>query len=149
MGRINAEIVSVTFLAFLVMSMPTLAQESTQKEKPAPTTSAATATKEKHGSWKQRADGIWEAKIPRFADDDEGDIKPEFGVVRLTAARYAEFRKEPKEFVNEHEIFGKKVRVVLESCPAAKPETEETKSGYWYLGLAHWPGSTAACRAYA
>jgi hypothetical protein len=94
------------------------------------------------------ADGIWEAKIPRFVDEDEGD-KPEFGVVRLTAATYAEFQKEPKEFLNEHTVFAKKVKVVLAGCPAAKPKTEDPKAEYWYLVLAHWPGSTAACRAYA
>lgn len=148
MGRFNSGMVSVTFLTLLTITTTTLAQESAQKQKPAPATSAAQGTKAKHSIWTEKAEGIWEAMIPRFVGDDEGDIKPEFAVVRLTAAKYAEFQKEPKEFLNENKVFVHKVKV-LDSCTAAKPKTEEAKTEYWYLVVAHWPGSTAACRAYA
>jgi hypothetical protein len=144
MGRINAGILSVTVVALLALTMPTLAQENEHKEKPASTSSAAMA---KHSIWKEKGDGVWEAYIPRFADDEEGKEKPEFAAVRLTADRYAEFQKGSRDFLNDHKIFSHNVKV-LESCTATKPKKEDPKSAYWYLIVAHWPGSTAACQAY-
>ena len=133
MRRIKTEFVSATCLLLLVMSMPAFAQESAQEQKPG-------------GIWKNVADGVWAAKVPRFVDQEE-EVKPEFAVLRLTAARYAEFQKDPKGFVNKHKIFAKDVRD-LEACPAARPTTEEAKVAYWYVMQSHWPGSSAACQAY-
>lgn len=146
MGRINAGIMSVTFVALLAITMPTLAQENEHKEKAASTPCYEAATKEKGGVWAKCADGVWEAHIPRFVDEEEGKDKPEFAAVRLTAARYAEFQKGFKGFLNHHNIFLHDVKV-LKSCPAAKPNKEEPQTAYWYLMVAHWPGSTALCYA--
>ena len=77
MGRINAGSMSVTFVALLVITMPMLAQENEHnehKEKSAPKTCYATGTKEKGGIWAKCADGVWEAHIPRFVDDEEGKV---------------------------------------------------------------------------
>jgi hypothetical protein len=98
MGRINAGILSATFVALLVITTPSLAQENEHKEKSTPKTCYATGTKEKGGIWAKCADGVWEAHIPSFVDDEEGKQKPEFAAVRLTAARYAEFQKGSKTF---------------------------------------------------
>lgn len=133
MGRIKTEIVSVTCLLLLVMSMAAFAPESAQ---------------EKSGIWKKVADGVWAANVPRFPDAAEEAVKPEFAVLRLTAARYTEFQKNPKGFLNMYKIFEKDV-LKLEACPAAKPKTtEEPKVTYYYAVPTHWPGSTAACQAY-
>jgi hypothetical protein len=131
MRRIKTNVVSVLLL--LVMSMPAFAQDSALEQKSG-------------GIWKKIADGVWVAKVPRFSDHEE-EVKPEFAVLRLTAARYAEFQKDPKGFLNKYKIFDKDVRD-LEACPAAKPKTEEPKVAYWYTMKAHWPGSSAACQAY-
>jgi len=126
---------------------PTSARKARQREAGS-ATSASYGHKEKHGPWTKLADGIWEAKIPRFVDNDE-EYKPEFGVVRLNAATYCDFRKSPAEFLKRAQAFlTKKVKVVLEGCPAAKPTSEEKSStGTWCLPICR--AVTAACRAYA
>ena len=149
MGRINVGTMSVTFVALLVMTMPTFAQENEHnehKEKSTPKTCYAMGTKEKGSIWAKCADGVWEAHIPRFVDEEEGKEKPEFAAVRLTAARYAEFQKGTKDFLNDNKIFSKNVNR-LESCPATKPKEDDPQNAYWYLMVAHWPGSTALCYA--
>ncbi len=163
MGPINAGFMRVTCLALLAMSMIAYAQESAQKQNTAPAKTEM-ATKVKRAVWNKVGDGVWEAKVPRFSNDDEGKYKPEFAIVRLTAEKYEEFQKSKKEdFLNKYTIFTYPVKK-LSSCAASKPKKDEPKKAkemkgstggdeggepYWYLAIAHWPGSTAACRAYS
>ena len=97
MGRVKSEIVSVICLSLLAVSVPVGAQEAAQEKKPAPVTTSIS-----HGIWKKVADGVWKAKVPKFPDDKNEEFKPEFAVIRLTPARYEEFKKDRKVFVNKH-----------------------------------------------
>lgn len=142
MGRIKFAVLSVACLALLGLSLPVIAQESTQQEKPA----SSTTTKTRHGIWKQVADGIWEAYIPRFSDDDE-KIKPEFAVLRLTSSTVAEFQKDHEGFLNKNKIFHKPVNKVVQYLEA-KPKKEDPPESYYYVTLAHWPGSSVAALLY-
>jgi hypothetical protein len=142
MGRLKSAILSVTCLALLGLSLPVIAQESTQQEKPA----SLTTTKTKHGIWKQVADGIWEAYIPKFSDDDE-KTKPEFAVLRLTSTTFAEFQKDKVAFLNKYKVFNVNVNK-LALYSEAKPKNEDPPNSYNYVTLAHWPSSTAAAQVY-
>jgi len=142
MGRIRAEIVSVACLALLAVGLPAGAQ-SAQEMKPAP---ASAAKPERRGIWVKVEDGIWKASIPRFSDKEE-EVKPEFAVVRLAAAKYEELQKDPKKFLNEHKIFDKDIKQ-LDVCLAAQPKEDGPKISYWYISMQHWPGSSARCQAF-
>jgi hypothetical protein len=144
MGRFKAEILSVTCLALLGLSMPVIAQESAQKEKNTPST---TTTKARHGIWKQVADGIWEAKVPRFSDDPNETFKPEFAVLRLTEDTYGEFKKDHVAFLNKYKIFSAKVKKLVQYSEA-KPKTADPPNSYYYATVAHWPTSTALAQVY-
>jgi len=138
-GRFKGEILSVTCLALLGLCVPLIAQENAQQEKPA---SSSTTTKKTHGIWKAVADGIWEAKVPRFSDD-----QPEFAVLRLTEDSYGEFKKDHLAFLNKYKIFGRKVKKVA-LYSEAKPKAADPPDSYYYVTLAHWPTSTAAAEVY-
>jgi hypothetical protein len=137
-GRIKIELASAAGLALLVISIvistPGFAQEAAQKP--------AASAKEIH-IWSKVVDGIWVAKVPRFSDKEE--LKPEFAVFRLSAARYEEFEKNPKDFLNDHKTFSRPVNKV-ETCQT--PLKPDPKVDYWYVVVPHWPGSTALCQAY-
>ena len=99
-------------------------------------------------AWKKVADGIWEAEVQGFAEDRKEHVKPEFAVLRLSEAQYDAFAKDRVGFLNQHKIFARPVNK-QEVCSAAKPQQEKPEeAGFWYLVLAHWPSSTAACQAY-
>jgi len=142
MGRVKSEIVSVICLSLLAMSVPVGAQEAAQEKKPAPVTTSVS-----HGIWKKVADGVWKAKVPRFPDDKKEEFKPEFAVLRLTTARYEEFKKDRKEFLNKYKIFEKDVKK-QELFYEATPKKEDPEGSYWYSTVLHWPNSTAAITAY-
>lgn len=143
MGRIKFAVLSVTCLALLGLSLPVIAQESAQQERPAPSASTSQA---KHGIWVQKADGIWEAKVPRFSDDHEPS-KPEFAVLRLSSNAYAEFQKDHVAFLNKYKVFNHKVNK-LAMYSEAKPKEADPPESYYYVTLAHWPTSTAAAQVY-
>ena len=99
-------------------------------------------------AWKKLADGIWAVKVPKFPQDKKERVKPEFAVLRLGEARYDEFQKDRRGFLNKYKVFSRPVNK-QEVCSAARPQKEKPEeSGYWYLILTHWPSSTAACQAY-
>ena len=143
MGRVKSEIVSVIWLALLAVSMPVGAQEAAQEKKPASAPMTTKATR----IWKKVADGVWKAQIPRFPDDKKEEYKPEFAVIRLTPERYEVFKKDRKEFVNKHKIFGKEVKK-QDLFYEATPKKEDPDDSYWYLVIVHWPSSTAAISSY-
>jgi hypothetical protein len=143
MGRFKNEIVSVIWLALLAASLPVGAQEAAQEKKPAPPPMTTKATK----IWEKLANGVWEAKVPRFPYDKKEEYKPEFAVIRLSPERYEEFKKDRKEFVNKHKIFDKEVKK-QELFSETTPKKEDPDDSYWYLVVAHWPSSTAAITSY-
>ena len=143
MGRVKSEIVSVIWLLLLAVSMPVGAQEAAQEKKPAPVPMTTKATK----IWEKLANGVWEAKVPRFPYDKKEEYKPEFAVIRLSPERYEEFKKDRKEFVNKYKIFDKEVKK-QDLFYEAKPKQEDPDDSYWYLVVAHWPSSTAAITSY-
>ena len=142
MGRSKVAMLSVTYLALLGLSLLVIAQESAQQEKAAP----STTTKTKQRTWKQVTDGIWEAYIPRFSDKEELS-KPEFAVLRLTSSALAEFQKDHEGFLNKNKIFPKSVNKVVQYSEA-KPKKEDPPESYYYVTLAHWPGSSVAAMVY-
>lgn len=142
MGRFT-EILSVTFLALLGLSLTLVAQEATQQSNAAP----ATTTRSKHGIWKQLSDGVWEAKVPRYSSDATENGNPEFAVLRLTDDTYAEFQKDHVAFLNKYHVFRKAVRK-QDECPEAKAKDEKKAGAFYYLMVPHWPTSTARCQAY-
>ena len=107
---------------------------------------ASKYAKAAHHNRKPVADGVWEAYIPTFDDKDE-EVKPEFAVIRLTAAKYQEFEQGGKAFLNDNKVFSKKINQ-LEPCPSLTPQAQPPKVTYYYLVVPHWPGSTAFCTAY-
>ena len=143
MGRLKSAVLSVTCLALLGLSLPVIAQESTQQPKPDPST---TTSQTNQGIWKQVADGIWEAYIPPFSDPNE-KIKPEFAVLRLTSTTFAAFQKDHEGFLNTNKIFPKPVNRVVQYLEA-KPKNEDPPESYYYVTLAHWPGSSVAAMVY-
>lgn len=96
-------------------------------------------------AWKKVAEGIWEAEVPRFPHDKKEKAKPEFAILRLSDARYEEFKKNRKDFLNDYKIFRKKVRT-QESCTEAK--TPGGKVNHWYIVFRHYPTSAAFCHVY-
>jgi hypothetical protein len=142
MGRSKVAMLSVTYLALLGLSLLVIAQESAQQEKAAP----STTTKTKQRTWKQVTDEIWEAYIPRFSDKEELS-KPEFAVLRLTSSALAEFQKDHEGFLNKNKIFPKSVNKVVQYSEA-KPKKEDPPESYYYVTLAHWPGSSVAAMVY-
>src|SRR5581483_2776640 len=143
MGRFKAVILSVTSLALLGLSLPVIAQESAPQRKAAPSTAT---TKTRHGIWKELADGIWEAYVPKFSGDEEPS-KPEFAVLRLSSTAFAEFQKDKVAFLNKYKVFSHKVKkLVLYS--EAKPKDADPPDSHYYVTLSHWPTSTAAAEAY-
>ena len=143
MGRVKSEIVCVIWLALLAVSVPVGAQEAAQEKKPAPAPMTSKTTK----IWQRVANGVWEAKVPRFPYDKKEEYKPEFAVIRLSPERYEEFKKDRKEFVNKYKIFDKEVKK-QDLFYEAKPKQEDPDDSYWYLVVAHWPSSTAAITSY-
>jgi hypothetical protein len=143
MGRFKTEILSATFLALLGLSLPLISQEGAQQSNAAP----ATTTKSRHGSWKLLADGVWEAKVPRYSADVNEKGNPEFAVLRLTADTYAEFQKDHVAFLNKYHVFGKDV-LKEDDCSEAKAKNEKPANAFYYLAVPHWPSSTARCEAY-
>ena len=143
MGRLKSAVLSVTCLALLGLSLPLIAQESTQQPKP---DSSTTTSQTSQGIWKQVADGIWEAYIPPFSDPNE-KTKPEFAVLRLTSTAFSEFQKDKVAFLNKYKVFGKDVNK-LALYSEAKPKNEDPPNSYNYVTLAHWPTSTAAAQVY-
>jgi hypothetical protein len=143
MGRSKVAMLSVTCLALLGLSLLVIAQESAQQDKAAPST---TTEKSKHTIWKPVADGIWKAYIPRFSDKEEPS-KPEFAVLRLTSSTFAEFQKDHERFLNKNKIFHKDVNKVVQYSEA-KPKKEDPPESYYYVMLAHWPGSSVAAVVY-
>jgi hypothetical protein len=143
MGRVKSEIVSVIWLALLAVSVPMGAQEAAQEKKPAPAPMTTKATK----IWEKLANGVSEAKVPRFPYDKKEEYKPEFAVIRLSPERYEEFKKDRKEFVNKHKIFDKEVKK-QDLFYEATPKQEDPEDSYWYLVVVHWPSSTAAISSY-
>jgi hypothetical protein len=143
MGRVKSEIVSVICLALLAVSVPLRAQETAQEKKPAPAPITTKAAK----TWEKLANGVWEAKVPRFPYDKKEEYKPEFAVIRLSPERYEEFKKDRKEFVNKHKIFDKEVKK-QDLFYEATPKQEDPEDSYWYLVVVHWPSSTAAISSY-
>jgi hypothetical protein len=100
------------------------------------------------GPWKKVGDGVWAVKVPKFPQDKKERVRPEFAVLRLSEARYAEFQKDRVGFLNKYKIFSRPVNK-QEDCSAARPQKEKPEgAGYWYLIVAHWPTSTTACQAY-
>jgi hypothetical protein len=144
MGRVKSEIVSVICLALLAVSVPLRAQEAAQEKKPAPAPITTKAAK----TWEKLANGVWEAKVPRFPYDKKEEYKPEFAVIRLSPERYEEFKKDRKEFVNKHKIFGKVEVKKQDLFYEATPKQEDPEDSYWYLVVVHWPSSTAAISSY-
>ena len=144
MGRVKCEIASVICLALLAVSVPVRAQEAAQEKKPAPAPMTTKATK----IWEKVADGVWEAKVPRFPYDKKEEYKPEFAVIRLSPERYEEFKKDRKEFVNKHKIFGKVEVKKQDLFYETTPKKEDPDDSYWYLVVVHWPSSTAAITSY-
>lgn len=144
MGRLKSAVLGVTSVTLLGIALPTLAQEAAQQSNPAPSTTSKTMSR---GPWKKVADGVWKAHIARFYDKKEGKEKPEFAVIRLTAANYAEFQKDHKKFLNDHKIFERDVNK-QDTCTATEPQQQKTEDAYWYLVVSHWPGSSALCVAY-
>lgn len=140
----KAQILSMSCLALFGFCMTAIAQEDAQPQKPA---STKAITRTSHGHWKQVGEGVWEAKIPHFADDPQESYNPEFAVLRLTDDTYAEFQKDHVSFLNKYKIFGKDV-LKQEQCSEAKPKTPRKKVGFYYLTVPHWPSSTASCQAY-
>jgi hypothetical protein len=145
MGRIQAGIAKVIGFALVVLSVPAFAQQSAQEQKPA---APNALSKPGTGPWKEVAEGIWKVHISRFPNAPGQPKNPEFAVVRLTAERYEEFKKNRKDFLNDHKIFARKVNK-QELCGAATPQTQATGEAYWYILLPHWPASSVACQAYA
>ena len=144
MGRVKCEIASVICLALLVVRVPVRAQEAAQEKKPAPVPITTKAAK----TWEKLANGVWEAKIPRFPYDKKEEYKPEFAVIRLTPERYEEFKKDRKAFVNKHKIFGKVEVKKQDLFYEATPKKDDPEDSYWYLVVVHWPSSTAAIASY-
>lgn len=151
MRYFKSQTASVTCMALLsatlAVSFRMLAQESAQpgdQRKNLPT--KETDSNKKTYDWRKVADGIWEAHISPFPHSENAKWEPEFAVVRLTAVRYAEFEKNRIDFLNDHHIFGKKIKT-QESCPVTS-EVQQATAGERFLVLVHWPDSMAACQAY-
>jgi len=138
MRHIKIGILCVAILA-LAAGIPVLAQES------APQQESATP-KDTSGPWKKVADGIWKANISAFPGAKEPG--PEFAVLRLSAERYDQFKKEPTNFLNNPQTFHAKVKQVVFFEEAA-PKTRATGDDFWYVVTSHWPPSSAASVAYA
>ena len=143
MGRVKRAIVSVISLALLAVSVPVRAQEAAQEKKPAPASMTTKATK----IWVKVADGVWEAKVPRFPYDKKEEYKPEFAVLRLTPEKYEEFKKDRKEFVNKHKVFDVDIKK-QDLFSETTPKKEDPDNSYWYLVVVHWPSSTTAITSY-
>lgn len=143
MGRVKCEIASVICLALLAVSLAVRAQEAAQEKKPAPPPMTTKTTK----IWEKVADGVWEAKVPRFPYDKKEEYKQEFAVIRLTPERYEEFKKDRKEFVNKHKVFDKEVKK-QDLFYETTPKKEDPDNSYYYLVVVHWPSSTAAITSY-
>lgn len=144
MGHFKAVFLRVICLA-LVLNIPALAQEAAATQKPA---ASKTSSRYNYGPWKKVAEGIWKANISRFPNASGQPKNPEFAVVRLSSARYDEFQQNRKGFLNDHKIFSKDVNK-QDSCSAANPQTQPKGDAYYYILVPHWPGSSAACAAYA
>ena len=136
MRYLKGGIRSILFLALLALGIPVLAQQSASEQKPA--TASDTS-----GPWQPVGDGIWKASISRFQEQ-----APEFAVLRLSAGRYKEFKKNPKDFLNDQKTFGKPVKKVV-SFRESAPQTQAPTDAYWYVIVSHWPPSSAACVAYS
>ena len=125
------KVVCFAVLFVLLTSLPVLAQESTPKSE-----QHKTAAKKPAPPWKLIK------KVPRI------DKEAEFAIVRMNDAEYKKFQQSPKDWIDDHHIFSAKVKRMKPPAmvaPEKDPPPEET---YWYVILAHWPGSTCSYITY-
>jgi len=145
MGRIKVVLLGIAYLGLLVSITPVTAQESANEQK---SPAKSTATTKQINPWNKVADGIWKVSISGFPYSKEEESNPEFALLRLSSARYVEFQKNAKDFVNDHKVFKHKVNK-LAPCKAPKQKSSKDEPAFWYVIIPHWPSSTAICHPYA
>lgn len=66
----------------------------------------------------------------------EGPLEVEIAILKISAQEHETFHKDPKEFVNKNQVFGKSVREV-KVYPASHSGVESNDS--WLLVIPHYP----------
>src|SRR5215475_5158464 len=133
MKRTTIGITTVVCVLFALVSTVALAQQS------ATGGDAGSNVSDKKGPWLEVADGVTVAKVARLSDGE-----PEFAILHLSDAKYREFQKDPKAFVNKYHVFNKNVNV-LPGCSMISPMAQQSDNADWYVMMPHWPASNARC----
>ena len=117
----------------LVVPEVALAQESTKGS-----AHAGPDTSDKLKPWVRIDDGVRVTRVPRPNEKD-----PEFAILQLSEAKYDQFQKDPREFVNKYRIFKKQVNSLLKFGEEASPKPPQGADPDQYVIIAHWPTSNA------
>lgn len=92
------------------------------------------AKKKPPAHWVKLEDGV---EVLRLFDADVGPTWPEIAVLRLSEAKYEEFRKDETEFVNSRHVFSKDTRSVMGLSRPNRAKAKKGKADDWYVTLDH------------